>query len=108
MQIDFGQLLSVKGVDGYIILDMQCEILESHIPDGIELQQIQDGVKNMLQTQRSLGNLKSSLLLTEKGVVQIACMGSFYLMIIAGYNSSVDVTRLTAIADELRASLTQS
>ncbi len=108
MQIDFSKLLEVKGVDGYIILDLECDILESHIPEGVALNQIQQSVKNMLQAQRVLGDLRSSLLLTEKGVVQIAFMGSFYLIIIAGYNASVDVTRLAAIADELRDTLTQA
>ncbi len=108
MQIDFSKLLEVKGVDGYIILDLECDILESHIPEGIALHQIQQSVKNMLQAQYVLGDLKSSLLLTEKGVVQIAFMGSFYLMIVAGYNASVDVTRLAAIADDLRNTLMQA
>ena len=110
MEIDFSKLLEVKGVDAYIILDRGCDILESHIPDNISLNldQIQGSVRNMLQAQRGLGDLSSSLLLTEKGVVQIANMNSFYLVIIAGYNSSVDVTKLTAIADDLREALTQS
>lgn len=108
MQIDFSKLLEVKGVDAYIILDLNCQILESHIPDNIPLNDIQQNIKNILQSQRSLGSLSSSLLLTERGVLQIANMGSFYLVIIAGYNSSVDVTKLTAVADDLREALTQA
>lgn len=108
MQIDFSKLLEVKGVDAYIILDLACDILESHIPDNISINDIQQNIKNTLQAQRGLGDLSSSLLLTEKGVLQIANMGSFYLVVVAGYNSSVDVTKLTAIADDLRQALTEA
>lgn len=106
MQIDFTKLLDVKGVDGYIILDLDCDILESHIPEGIVLNQIQDTVANMIRAHHGLSGLESTLLLTEKGVVQISLMKNFYLVIIAGYHSSVDVTKLTTVANELKTSLT--
>lgn len=108
MQIDFAKLLDVKGVDGYIILDLDADILESHIPEGIVLNQVQETVASMIRAHHGLSGLESTLLLTEKGVIQISLMKSFYLVIIAGYHSSVDVAKLTMVAEELKASLTNS
>lgn len=106
MQIDFTKLLNVKGVDGYIVLDLECDILESQIPEGIVLNQIENTIADTIRAHHALSGLETTLLLTEKGVVQISLMKNFYLVIIAGYHSSVDVTKLTTITEELKASLT--
>ncbi len=105
--VELSKLLEMRGVDGYLLLDGNAEIVEAKIPEGIVLNEINNTVKSMIRAQKKLGTLESTLLLTEKGVVQISQITNYFLVIIAGYNLSVDVTRLASLVDEIKVSLVE-
>jgi hypothetical protein len=96
------KVLDVRGVDGYVTLDLEFELIENKLPEGINLTQFIDSVKQMLINQRALGLLESTVLLTERGVLHINLIGSYYFVVIAGHKISVDVAQVTQVIEEIK------
>jgi hypothetical protein len=96
------KVLEVRGVDGYITLDLEFELIENKLPEGISLDQFIDSIKQMLINQRALGLLESTVLLTEKGVLHINLIENYYFVVIAGHKFSVDVAQLTQLIEEIK------
>jgi hypothetical protein len=96
------KILDVRGVDGYVTLDLEFEIIENKLPQGINFTQFIDTVKQMLINQRALGLLESTVLLTEKGVLHINLIGNCYFIVLAGHKFSVDVAQLTQVIEEIK------
>lgn len=96
------KVMDVRGVDGYLSLDLEFEIIENKLPQGINLNEFIDSVKQMLINQRALGLLESTVLLTEKGVLHINLIGNFYFVVLAGHKFSVDVTQLTQVIESIK------
>lgn len=95
-------LLAIRGVDGYLCLDQEFEILEKEMPASINAANLTKAIRTMVSDQRSLGTLETTILLTEKGVLHITRLPSYYLVVIAGYRESVDVSRLASMINELK------
>jgi hypothetical protein len=96
------KVLDVRGVDGYVTLDLEFELIENKLPEGINLSQFIDSVKQMLINQRALGLLESTVLLTERGVLHINLIGNYYFVVIAGHKISVDVAQVTQVIEEIK------
>jgi hypothetical protein len=96
------KVLEVRGVDGYLSLDLEFELIENKLPQGINFTQFVDTVKQMLINQRALGLLESTVLLTEKGVLHINLIGNYYFVVLAGHKFSVDVAQLTQVIEEIK------
>jgi len=96
------KILDVRGVDGYVSLDLEFELIENKLPVGINLNQFIDSVKQLLINQRALGLLESTVLLTEKGVLHINLVGNYYFVVLAGHKLSVDVAQLTQVIEEIK------
>lgn len=95
-------IFNLKGVDGFAKLNQVYEITNSSLPEGIDPNEIQATAKQMIINQRPLGILDHTVLLTEKGVLLLASVASEYLLIIAGYQESVDVTKLIDLVELLK------
>lgn len=96
------KVMDVRGVDGYLSLDLEFEIIENKLPQGINLNEFVDSVKQMLINQRALGLLESTILLTEKGVLHVNLIDNFYFVVLAGHKFSVDVAQLTQVIEEIK------
>jgi len=95
-------ILKLKGVDGFAKINQAYEMIDSDLPEGIDKNEILAAAKQMIVNQRPLGMLDNTILLTEKGVLVLASMDSEYLLIIAGYQQSVDVTKLIDLVELLK------
>lgn len=95
-------ILSLRGVDGFAKFDQAYELIDSDLPEGINRNEIINTAKQMIINQRPLGILDNTVLLTEKGVLLLASLDSEYLLIIAGYQQSVDVTKLIDLIELLK------
>jgi hypothetical protein len=95
-------ILEVRGVDGYLTLDLEFELIENKLPQGINVNEFIDSIKQMLINQRALGLLESTVLLTEKGVLHINLIDNYYFVVIAGHKLSVDVAQLTLIIEDIK------
>lgn len=98
----FEVIMHLKGVDGYLKLNQAYEIVDSALPEGIDHNEIQATAKKIIVNQRPLSFLDNTVLLTEKGVLLMASFDSNYLLIIAGYQQSVDVTKLIDLVELLK------
>jgi len=95
-------ILGLKGVDGFARLNQAYELTNSDLPEGIDKNEILNAAKQMIINQRPLGMLDNTVLLTEKGVLLLCSLDSEYLLIIAGYQQSVDVTKLIDLVELLK------
>ena len=95
-------ILGLKGVDGFAKLNQAYELINSELPEGIDRNEILNAAKQMIINQRPLGMLDNTVLLTEKGVLLLCSRDSEYLLIIAGYQQSVDVTKLIDLVELLK------
>lgn len=95
-------ILGLKGVDGFAKINQAYELVNSELPEGIDKNEIIQTAKQMIINQRPLGMLDNTVLLTEKGVLLLAYIDSEYLLIIAGYQQSVDVTKLIDLIELLK------
>ncbi len=98
-------VLGIRGVDGYLCLDTEFELLEKEMPASINAANLTKAIRTMISDQRSLGNLETTILLTEKGVLHITRLPRHYLVIIAGYRESVDVSTLAIMINQLKPQL---
>jgi hypothetical protein len=96
------KILDVRGVDGYLTLDLEFELIENKLPEGINLNEFIDSIKQILINQRALGLLESTVLLTEKGVLYIGLIDNYYFVVLAGHKLSVDVAQLTHTIENIR------
>ena len=94
-------VLKLKGVDGFAKINQAYELVEAELPDGIDKNEIVSAAKQMIINQRPLGMLDNTVLLTEKGVLLLSAVNSEYLLVIAGYQQSVDVTKLVDLVELL-------
>lgn len=92
--LEYPMIKQLKGVDGYIRFDLELKAFETEIPEGIDTEDMSKLVKEMLANQRNLGLIEVGVLLTEKGVLLLSLIENSYLLVIAGYTKSVDVTKL--------------
>lgn len=104
-QIDFSNLLDVKGVDGFLVLDLNFEVIQSQLPMELNLQALLKSSIQFINSRKILGSLEQDIFLTEKGVIAISKIQDFYLVIIAGYQGSVDVVKLADFIKQLKMSL---
>lgn len=103
--IDFSSLLTVKGVDGFLSLDLNYNILEANIPPELNVLALAKACGKFIDSHKSLDVLDVDIFLTEKGVLTIARIEDFYLVIVAGYRESVDVTKLAGLVNQVKISL---
>lgn len=94
-------VIKLKGVDGFAKINQAYELIDSELPEGIDKNEIVSAAKQMIINQRPLGLLDNTVLLTEKGVLLLSMVNSEYLLIIAGYQQSVDVTKLVDLVELL-------
>jgi hypothetical protein len=94
-------ILAFRGVDGFAEIDQAYEVIRSELPEGVEKNEILAMAKQVIVNQRPLSVLDNTVLLTEKGVILLTGIGSSYLLIIAGYEKSVDVTKLIDLLELL-------
>jgi hypothetical protein len=97
----FKTILALKGVDGYALIDQAYEMIRSELPEAIDKNEILAVAKKIIVNQRPLCMLDNTVLLTEKGVIMLAALDSSYLFIVAGYEKSVDVTRLIDLVQQI-------
>lgn len=104
-EIDFSTLLNVKGVDGFLILDKACAIIDAQVPSELNRDLLAKACDRFIQTNKRLGNIEQSIFLTERGVLALAEIEDFYLVIVAGYTESVDVAKLSNLINQIKMSL---
>ncbi len=103
--IDFSNLLSVRGVDGFLSLDLDYNIQEVNIPAELNQSALVNACGKFIDSRKALASLDTDILLTERGVLVLARIEDFYLVIVAGYKESVDVARLSELIEQIKISL---
>jgi len=102
-EINLERLLEFSGVDAYLKLDFELDVVESRSKDNeFDQQKLIKIVQQIRNNQNTLNNLEFNVLLTEKGVIVVSKLSCFYLAVLAGARGPVDISKLIAFIETCR------
>jgi hypothetical protein len=100
--LDLTSLAQLKGIDGYALLDTSGDVIQAKLENNTEIFELRKLVSEMLDQDSPKGiQFQSRIMMTARGLMQIARFEDAYLIIKAGHKEPVNINELTNITNAL-------
>lgn len=97
---------SLAGLDGFVIFNEDGQIIESDISEEFLHEHTGYTIKDIIANgARLIGDLQTTVLLTEKGAWYLSKNSKKYLIVLAGNSQPVDIPELIKLADNIKSEM---